>query len=100
MVLERHNFRVSWEDGTTVTAESGSKVLNFVAGSLAQYYKVGVRGVNAHQDDCAVRVGQISRGWMGGLWGTAKTRNMLTTLRAELESAFANARILRHGRDQ
>ena len=95
-VFERHNFKLTWEDRTTATAESGSKFLNFFAGSFAQYYKIGLRVMNPDQGECTVRLEEVSRGWMGGLMGTAKTRAMLTELRSELELAFSDAGILRH----
>jgi hypothetical protein len=56
--------------------------------------------MNPDQGECTVRLEEASRGWMGGLMGTAKTRAVLTELGSELELAFSDADILCHWRDQ
>jgi hypothetical protein len=93
--LVARDFRVVWHDDWTATAERGSKSMNFLAGALAQYFKVGVRLMTAQAGLTTVRIEKQSSGMMGGAIGMARVQRNMTALRGELEATFNAAGVLR-----
>ncbi|MGO8875204.1 MAG: hypothetical protein ACLQNG_05485 [Acidimicrobiales bacterium] len=93
--LVERQFKLSWQDEWTATAERGSKAMNVVAGALAQYFKVGVRLFATSPAETTVRIERQSSGWTGGAIGAARTTKNLASLRSELEATFGAAGVLR-----
>jgi hypothetical protein len=92
--LEARKFRLEWHDDWTATAERGSKVLNAVAGALAQYFKVGLRVMTTEQGETVVRFEKQSKGYMGGAIGAARTRKNMERLRDDVKNSFEQQGIL------
>ena len=86
--LTARKFVVTWHDEWTGTAERGSKAANIIAGSLAQYFKVGVRLMTAQPGETTVRIERQSSGWMGGAIGAARTTKNMGNLRANWRLPF------------
>jgi len=93
--LTSRKFRTTWNDDRTATAERGSKAGNILAGSFAQYYKIGVELRSLRPGETVIRVESQSSGMAGGALGVSRTRKNFTSLRTELEAAFGAAGVLR-----
>lgn len=93
--LMDRKFQVTWHDDWTGTAERGSKVANFLVGTLAQYFQVGIRLMTAGPDETAVRIERQSSGRMGGVIGASRTANNFASLQGELQATFSAAGVLR-----
>lgn len=93
-VLESLKFRIQWENEWTAIAERGSKVVNVVAGALAQYFKVGLRVFAADPGQSVVRFERLSRGFMGGAIGAVRTRRNMERLRDRVRDVFQEEGIL------
>ena len=92
--LESRQFRITWHDDWTGTAERGNKVANALAGALAQYFKVGVAVRSADTGHSILRVERQSSGWMGGAIGASRTTKNLEALSQELGATFDAAGVL------
>ena len=92
--LEARKFKLSWEHEWSGSAERGSKVLNAVAGALAQYFKVGLKIFSGTPGEVVVRFERQSSGWMGGGIGAMRTNKNLDRLRDEVSTAFRDQGIL------
>lgn len=92
--LEARKFKITWEHEWSGTAERGSKVLNAIAGALAQYFKVGVKIFAGTPGEVVVRFERQSSGWMGGGIGAMRTNKNLDRLRDEVATAFKEQGIL------
>lgn len=92
--LEARKFRITWEHEWSGTAERGSKVLNVVAGALAQYFKVGLKIFSGTPGEVVVRFERQSSGWMGGGIGEMRTNRNMDRLRDEVAAAFREQGIL------
>jgi hypothetical protein len=86
--LEGNKFRLTWHDDWTATAERGSKTKNFFGGAFAQYIRLGVEIRTAEGAQSLVRLGQETKGYMGGALGVRKTNKTMAELRDQLSQSF------------
>ncbi|GAC1417476.1 MAG: hypothetical protein NVSMB57_12410 [Actinomycetota bacterium] len=92
--LQSFKFRIKWTDEWNATAERGNKILNAVAGAIAQYFKVGLRIFTASNGQTVVQLLRESRGAMGGAIGMRRTTKNMERLRDDLAKNFTEKGIL------
>ena len=92
--LGERKFRITWQDDWSGVAERGSKVANFMVGTFAQYFKVGVQLTSAGPGETTVRIERQSSGMMGGAIGASRVRTNMASLHDELDATFRAAGVL------
>lgn len=88
-----NQFDVNWANATKGKAEKGSKGLNLVLGTLAQYYGVDFE-IYPGQDGATLRLFQANSGWAGGALGAHRVKKQFDELQGLLSSWFQQQGVL------
>lgn len=92
--LAAQKFVMHWDEDWSGRAIRGTKLKAALLGAFAPYMEIGIRVMALDGGVSAIRLDQLTTGWLSGLLGVRKTEKAFATLREGLENTFGHAGVL------